>query len=249
MSNIHGLGSVGKDKNDKKENEEFSLGGKTSSTAVYRPTGSGNDTNADLIRQARGAGGVSGAPPGEVTARITLYANGFIVDDGEFQDTESNPANKMFLFDLKKGVVPQGMEAQIKAKMNGATGNPVVAIDDKTSETYEPPTPAFNFDSSHGQSLGGPSSVTDLSSLSPQEYKCDENDATTTLQLVTHDRKRKRAKFNHSATVAQVYQHVMSLTGKSSFSLMGGFPPKPLKDYNASLKEAGLLGASVSQRL
>lgn len=254
MSNIHGLGSSYDKKKDnddkKKKNEEFSQGGKTSSTAVYRPTGKGDDTNADIIRQARAAGAAGGeAPQGEPTAKITLYSNGYIVDGGDFQDTESSPVAKMNLMEMKAGNLPHDMEAQVKAKMNGRPGNPTVAISDKTSERYEPPPEVFSFDKSKGNSMGGGASVTDLSSLAPLEFKLDENEPKTTIQVIAADRKKHRVKVNTSATVAQLYQHVMSLTNKSSFSLVGGFPPKALSDYNATIKDAGLAGASVTQRL
>ncbi len=42
---------------------------------------------------------------------------------------------------------------------------------------------------------------------------------------------------------------VTSVSGQPKFDLVAGFPPKPLTDPSLTLKEAGLLGASVQQRL
>lgn len=242
MSNIHGL-SFGSGDDKKKDDEEFNQGGKTSSTAVYRPT------NSDIIKQARG-NAQNGQPDTAPTAVITLYKNGFKVDDGEFRDS-SVAANGKFLDDLKNGVVPTEMEPEIRAKMGGRPGQPVISLKDCTSEVFTPPPPKFSFDKSHGQSLAGGSGggVVDLSSLSPVEYKLDGSPSTT-IQLIAHDRKKHRVKMNLSATTAQLYQHVMSMTGQRTFSLLEGFPPKPLTASNsATIESAGLKGASVSQRV
>jgi hypothetical protein len=39
-----------------------------------------------------------------------------------------------------------------------------------------------------------------------------------------------------------------SLTGLAGFELVAGFPPKPLADPSQTLKEAGLLNGSITQR-
>lgn len=242
MSNIHGL-SFGSKKEEKKDQEEFSQGGKTSSTAVYRPT------NSDIIKQARG-NAQNSQPDSAPTAVITLYKNGFKVDDGEFRDS-SIAANGKFLDDLKNGHVPREMEPEIKAKMGGRSGQPIVSLKDCTSEVFVPPPPKFSFDNSHGQSLSGGSGggAVDLSSLSPTEYKLNDSPSTT-IQLIAHNRKKHRVKMNLSATTAQLYQHVMSMTGQRTFSLLEGFPPKALTASNSdTIESAGLKGASVSQQL
>jgi hypothetical protein len=42
--------------------------------------------------------------------------------------------------------------------------------------------------------------------------------------------------------------HACSLSGLSGFELVAGFPPKPLTDPSLTLKEAGLLNGSITQR-
>jgi hypothetical protein len=66
--------------------------------------------------------------------------------------------------------------------------------------------------------------------------------------VVLLDRRKLRLKMAVSATVAQLYQHVLFETKSTTCTLAGGFPPKPLTDYSQTITEAGLLGASVTQR-
>ena len=44
----------------------------------------------------------SGGGKAKTNCKITLYSNGFTVDDGEFRPYEE-PANKKFMADLMKG--------------------------------------------------------------------------------------------------------------------------------------------------
>ncbi len=78
MSNIHGLNSANRNEAKKKQNEEeFSLGGATSSTAVFRPT---NGALREVIDRAREQSAQSPAQPNandRSIGRITIYANGF----------------------------------------------------------------------------------------------------------------------------------------------------------------------------
>ena len=41
--------------------------------------------------------------------KLTLYANGFTVDDGEFRDY-NEPQNKEFMEEVKKGYVPKELQ-------------------------------------------------------------------------------------------------------------------------------------------
>lgn len=261
MSNIHGLGPVGAKKPDKdKDNEEFSQGGKSSGTSVMRPNGGGGDRNGmnpgsspidDILRQAqqRSAEDPTGAGTRNI-GTIIVYANGFMLgEDGEFKDAK-DPKNKQALEDLGKGVVPQDLEDEVRTKWGQNVQSVGVQMQDKSQETFYPPPPKFSFANSTGTALGSSAPVhVDFSSLEPREYKLCEDDEQTTIQVVTHDRQRLRVKLNLYATVGDLYQHVMFASQLTSdFVLQGGFPPKPLKDYNVSINDAGLKGASVTQR-
>eukprot|EP00455_Lapot_gusevi_P031390 TRINITY_DN3401_c0_g1_i3.p1 TRINITY_DN3401_c0_g1~~TRINITY_DN3401_c0_g1_i3.p1 ORF type:complete len:122 (-),score=38.13 TRINITY_DN3401_c0_g1_i3:184-549(-) len=118
-------------------------------------------------------------------------------------------------------------------------------------EVYVPPKPKFSFASSQGQALGssGVASMVSFGHAVPRAIEVDEKQPTTTLQLVLHDKRRLRQKFNTSHTVLDIYQHVMHESGQPAFDLLGGFPPKPLNDPSISIQDAGLAGSSLTQKL
>jgi len=253
MSNIHGLGPVKKDK--KNENmEEFFEPGKSSGTAVLRPTGGGpaGDPMQDMIRNARGNAG--NADPEAMSRNlgvITIYANGFRLGDGEFQPI-TIPKNAAFIKSLKEGAVPAELEEQVRKQFGAQADSVGIHLQDKSSETYVPPKveQKFDFSSSQGVTLGGSATpaVPVSSSLTPQEYQVDASQPQTIIQVVLANKQKLRVNINQTATVGQLYQHVMHVSTLRSFSLAGGFPPKPLTDYGATIKAAGLVGASVTQR-
>lgn len=255
MSNIHGLHS--KPKSDAKDGEEeFSVGGKTSSTAVIRPNnGAGRDGGqsiSDLMNHARQSQ-VGGPPQGGTALNIIVYQNGFkLGEKGEFRDI-SEPQNQAFLEQIKQGNVPDELQEELRELLGPAATNVGIGLENKMSEVFVPPKKPFDFSKSEGKSLGASSSTSqavDTSQLSAREFIPNADEPTTTLQIVLHNRKKVRATFNHSTTVGQLYEHVMHISGQSSnFNLLGGFPPKPLQDNSATIKEAGLVGSSVQQRL
>jgi len=258
MSNIHGLGSAPK-KDDKKNNmEEFAVGGGQS---VVRPTtGAGRasdpqDPISDVISRARDFSQRQGAGPHPAmdknVALITVYKNGFVIGDSPFRDL-SAPENKAFLDDLKNGVVPRELEPEVHK--NFANAREVgVSLIDKTSETFVPPKPKFDFSKSQGMSLGGVSSASaaaNFSGASPAEIKVDDSKPTTTIQIVLSNRQRIKQIFNLDHTVLDLYRHILFVSKLAApFSLIVGFPPKPLSNPHATIKEAGLAGSSVEQRV
>lgn len=252
MSNIHGLGNV--KKSEKKDNEEeYSMGGATSATAVWRPNNSAaRDPIPDLIQRAKEQKDNTGAQDRNI-GLITLYANGFIIgsQDNEFRDIK-DPKNKKFMDVLRQGEVPEELEP-ICLKEWGARAETVsVNLVDRSTETFTPPKPKFDFATSKGQSLGGASSSssgTSFAHATATKVNVDASQPTTKLQIVLSDRKKVNETFNQSHTVLQLYQHIMAVSGQPKFDLVAGFPPKPLADPSQTLKEAGLLGASVQQRL
>jgi UBX domain-containing protein 1 len=120
--------------------------------------------------------------------------------------------------------------------------------------TSSPPKKPFDFSKSQGQSLGGVSSEQKAQTLqtfataTPARVNVDTKKATTTLALQLKNKPRSRETFNESTTVMELYQHIMSVTGLDGFELVAGFPPKPLTNPSATLKEAGLINAQVTQR-
>jgi hypothetical protein len=126
-----------------------------SGTAVWRPNNSAARSNApgmpkdpidDLLRQARAntnssSGDAAGAADRNL-GLITLYANGFVIGNGEFRDIKE-AKNKTTLEQLKRGEVPDELE-EICRKEWGTNADQVsVNLVDKSQETFTPPKPKF----------------------------------------------------------------------------------------------------------
>eukprot|EP01006_Ploeotia_vitrea_P009692 TRINITY_DN23844_c0_g1_i1.p1 TRINITY_DN23844_c0_g1~~TRINITY_DN23844_c0_g1_i1.p1 ORF type:complete len:258 (-),score=153.43 TRINITY_DN23844_c0_g1_i1:609-1382(-) len=256
MSNIHGLGSVssGNNKNPKQKNEFFTSQGHQSGTGVLRPTE--RDAMGNLISAARANSG-AGAPGATANniGVITVYANGFIIGDGEFRDS-SEAENKAFVDDLLAGEVPRELEKEVKKQFGNTVSSVGVQLVDKSKETYVPPKPKFSFANSKGQSLGGGGAGSASGAVSAgfagataKERVLDPNAKACTIQLVLANRQRVKAQFNPSHTVLDIYRHVMFLSKHPGpFRLMSGFPPRPLKDPSLTVEAGKLSGTSIQQR-
>mmetsp|Transcript_21568 Transcript_21568/g.38258 ORF Transcript_21568/g.38258 Transcript_21568/m.38258 type:complete len:239 (-) Transcript_21568:141-857(-) len=237
MSNIHGLGSYRSGKDESKDTEEFSGGGKSSHTAVVRKA-QRNPNNATVI--------------------VSLYNNGFMVsgDEKGFRDS-SNPTNKQIIDELKKTKqVPKELEAIISTVLKGNAGQQVsVDVKDKSGETYYPPKETFKAFQGQGFSIKSEakttSSVTSVEGKPPKPIQVDSNQPSTRILLQLHPRKRVPTTFNLSHSAMDIYQHVLSLTPPDfgPFDLVSGFPPKSiLNEPNKSIEQLKLKGASITQK-
>eukprot|EP00823_Brevimastigomonas_motovehiculus_P007985 TRINITY_DN715_c0_g1_i1.p1 TRINITY_DN715_c0_g1~~TRINITY_DN715_c0_g1_i1.p1 ORF type:complete len:275 (-),score=75.37 TRINITY_DN715_c0_g1_i1:135-929(-) len=261
MSNIHSLSSASKKDNDKKGVEEFGSFGKSSGTAVQRRTDGpsrGQNVVDDLVSQAKNRDQNSQNALDKSAGNIILYKNGFILGTGKFRDAKE-PQNAKFLEQLKNRVVPEELEEEMRKQFGGTEDVDVsIQLVNKTNENYAAPKaeqPKFDFSQSKGNSLGSDSktsvaSVADFAKAVAKEYVLDKDskEPTTDLQIVLHDRSKVKAKFLQSATVLQLYQHVMAVSKKPKFDLIAGFPPKPLVKPSVTLKAAGVLNTSIQQR-
>ncbi|MES1907772.1 MAG: hypothetical protein MHM6MM_000826 [Cercozoa sp. M6MM] len=214
-------------KNDDNEEKEWQQQGATSGTAVLR--GHDGELQQHLIK---------------------IYLNGFMLNDGEFVPLAPEE-REQFIETLKRSQVPP----QLMPQMQAQNASPEVAVAVRQiEENYEPPKPQFQAFQGVGMSLTDGASATDLDvgfdSAVPQEYRADPSLPTTTLQLVTHQRQRFRVTFNLSATVLDVYQHLMAVSNFTApFTMLAGFPPRPLTDPKATLEQVGLRNDTVTQKL
>lgn len=79
-------------------------------TAPSGGGGRGGSLFDQIARNAAIAGAVNQSGATEVSTRVTLYRNGFTVDDGPLRDFTS-PANASFLRAIEQGNVPEGKTA------------------------------------------------------------------------------------------------------------------------------------------
>jgi len=211
----------------------------------------------DILNQARSQQDTSAARDRNIGI-ITMYKNGFRIGQGEFRDAK-DPENAKFVNALKNGDVPSELEAEVKKEWNGFQ-NVGIHLVDKSSEIYVPSSnnkPAFDFSKSKGHSMSSLTNSAPASSLGttsfakakPVLFEAKMDQPITDIVITLHSRKRDNAKFNQSATVFDLFQHVMAVSKENKFELLAGFPPKPLNNPSATLKEAGLIAANIQQRL
>jgi UBX domain-containing protein 1 len=172
----------------------------------------------------------------QVRRTITMYRDGFVVDDGPYRRLDDS-ANAEFLRSLAQGRTPQ----ELIGAENG--GNVTVGLIDKRQEEYVEQFQSF---SGQGASLGASTvsgNTVDPADL-PEPTVADASRPTTSIQVRLPNGQRKVIKINLDSSVLQLAAHLKS-TVDAPFRLVAGFPPKPLEDFDVTVEAAGLKGAQV----
>jgi UBX domain-containing protein 1 len=194
------------EKQQEEEQEVLSQSGTTSGTAVIRPTNRQQPDTAMIAQLAKAQ--QHNAPLNNHISNITLYRNGFLVDNGTFRHS-NDPNNAQFIQDLLQGNVPEELRDTAIQRF-GAEAEVGVNLINKTNEDYNPGFVAFQ---SQGFSLGsassGISAQASFTSATPALIQLDPASLTTTIQLISHSGQRIRIQVNHANTVLQLYQHIM----------------------------------------
>jgi UBX domain-containing protein 1 len=238
-------------KKDKKTTESYT-GGEKSGMAVENPEDiQGILKKAKENSKAAKERGLNSGPEEEHASncKITLYRNGFTVDEGEFR-SYNDPANKKFMAELNKGTVPEELRSKYPQGLR-------VGLEDRKKEEYElPPPPKYTAFSGKGTSLGGAPAITNTTTTpavintKAEPPKVNSSKPKTRVMIRLHTGKTEEIEVNLSTRVSEIFNYVWSLapvTGE--FDLMAGFPPQPLKDMNQTVEEAGLEDSKVTQRI
>mmetsp|Transcript_31545 Transcript_31545/g.57328 ORF Transcript_31545/g.57328 Transcript_31545/m.57328 type:complete len:246 (+) Transcript_31545:72-809(+) len=230
-----------KEEEDKKKTNAY-VGGEKSGLAVEYPGDKKDDEDAwKRMQQLASTSGSSDPLPSDHRA-VTVYRNGFTVDNGPFRPL-SDPLNKKFMDEMAAGRCPAELQAE--------SAEPVhVAVHDKRGEEYkEPATPSYVKFSGEGNTLGGGSA----SSTGGYSVEADKGTVVVDpakpkgkIQIRFHDGSRKAQEFNEDHTVGDLRNFCAQCVGGQAMAIMGGFPPKPVTDDSLTLKAAGLLNAAVT---
>ena len=97
---IHSLADLNKKEDKSKKTNNFYAGGQASGLAVASP-----DADQIINKASKEAPG-SKPEKNEVTIKLTLYANGFTVNDGPFRNY-TDPENQTFMSQINQNRVPQ----------------------------------------------------------------------------------------------------------------------------------------------
>lgn len=190
----------------------------------------------------QGAAGAGGAARGAQSHTITFWLDGFTVDGGPLRRTD-DPENAQFLADINRGQVPRELEGE-----EGGADIDVHCIDKSATKHVPTPAAARPF-GGEGQTIGGArAGGGDVGAplVVPREAALDASAPTTSVQLRLPDGSRAVLKLNQGHTVADLRAHAATLTPAGRrFELALAMPRQKLADDGVSLKEAGLLNATV----
>lgn len=215
------------------------------------PQGASDEGGAaqDSIFNLAEPGGAADDDGGQVRRTITMYRDGFVVDDGPYRRLD-DPANAGFLRALAMGQTPPEL-----AHDAGPGGITVGLIDKRKDEYVE----TFRSFSGAGATLGGGGNAAsgsgaavrggtvDPASL-PEVVPVDAGRPVTSIAVRLPNGGRRVVRVNLDMTVLQLAAHVRAeLPGglAAPFRIVSGFPPKPVEDYTATVEAAGLKGAQV----
>jgi UBX domain-containing protein 1 len=216
-----------------------------------QPAKSNNDLIKDIFDKAANQGPPPEDDPSGANAvkhKITFYKNGFTVDDGEFRDND-DPANAEFLASIEKGQVPRELANQYQAVD--------VEIDDQREKPYKKPKAPFNpfAGKAHtiGEAAAKPKPAQPAPAAAPdkplQTNYAVEGQPSTKIRVQFQDGSILTLTVNHSTTIANlriyIHEHRPELP-IMKMQLKCTFPPKELKNNQATVIEEGLKMATIS---
>ncbi|CAN0897052.1 Plant UBX domain-containing protein 5 [Linum grandiflorum] len=279
--NTAGSDSDDDDEDDDEEMQEYYTGGEKSgmlvqdpsknydadaifdhaknSLAVQRPEDIARATAAAASKSFTGTGRLlSGEtvqstpqPPAFVNHTITLWRNGFTVDDGPLRRL-NDPANADFLESVKRSECPRELfppDRRTEVHLD------LVKRDENYTEPKKKPAAAAAFQGV-GRTLGASTSSSSQPppSAAPQPstgLTVDSSSPTTSIQLRLADGTRMVSHFNLHHTVGDVRAFILaSRPGEAAnFHLQTmGFPPRQLNDPNQTIQDAGIANSVVIQK-
>lgn len=232
-------------KGSKKEEEK--KGKKTSSYTGGSKSGMEVENPVDdIVRQAKEQSSSGEVGKEGTKLKITLWKNGFQVDEGEFRPYD-DPRNQQFMKELKDGFVPSEIRAKHKGK------EPMdVGLDDKREEEFvPPPPPAYVAYSGSGITMGGVSGVGLGVDKDNGKPIIDDSKPKTKIAFRFHNGERAVVEFNTNHTIADIHMYVMMAAPvDGSYQLIEGFPPKPIPEEDGlTIEKANLCSGSITQKI
>ena len=236
---IRSLGDIKKEEQKTRKANDYYAGGEKSGLAVSDPE------VESIVQKAKDHVSSVEQRENEIDIAVTLYANGFTVDDGPLRDYKS-PDGAQFMAELNQNRVPRELHSRTQGRPVG------IKLSDRREEEFiPPPPPKYVAFGGEGQSLNSSSSVAGAPVNTQADGPAyDPSQPTASVQIRFHTGQRKTVTVNLSTRVVALYEYVMvAAPVNGSFELIAGFPPRALENPQLSIEEAGLAGAAVTQRL
>ena len=220
---------------DKKKITDSYTGGKSSGIAVENP-------QDDWLDKMKKYDNKEKFDKTKNKLKLSLYKNGFILDNGEFRN-KSEPANKKFMEEIEKGYIPNELVKKGITDLG-------IEMDDHRDENYEPPKEEKKFQAFTGLGKSISSVNTEglhvnknaTSNVDRSKPTCKVNIRLFNGEVVSED-------FNLNQALQDVINFVKKKSGSNNFSLLDGFPPRPLTTYNKTIQELHLEGSLLTQKI
>ena len=223
-----------KEKDNRKTTDSYT-GGKSSGIAVENP-------EDDWLKNMKKYDNKEKFDKTKNKLKLSLYKNGFILEGGEFRN-KNEPQNKKFMDEIEKGYIPNELVKKGITDLG-------IEMDDHRDENYEPPKEEKKFHAFTGQ--GQSLSSVNTQGLHVDKYatsNVDRSRPTCKVNIRLFNGEVVSEDFNLNQTLRDVFNFVKRKSGSNNFSLLDGFPPRPLTDYNKTIQELHLEGSLLTQRI
>eukprot|EP01083_Nonionella_stella_P278803 948192_1 len=244
-----------------KDHEMFTSQGGQSGTGVLRPVKGPNkkaaqDDNDYLNKLMKSQQQQGLSSDNKFEDAIYVYKNGYKIGNGPFKDATNNSENKKFLNELNDGIIPTQLEPMLKQQFGDNANTMQVKVINKKNEDYKPETKKeqkFQAFKGAAHSMIDESKKQDIDqtfdNVKPEKIQCDNSKPNTRIQIILIGGKKETLKVNNSNTILQIYGHVKLASGyQGKFTLLAGFPPKPLNNPDATVNDEKLQGVRVTQK-
>ena len=224
-----------KKEKDKRKTTDSYTGGKSSGIAVENP-------EDDWLKNMKKYDNKEKFDKTKNKLKLSLYKNGFILEGGEFRN-KNEPQNKKFMDEIEKGYIPNELVKKGITDLG-------IEMDDHRDENYEPPKEEKKFHAFTGQ--GQSLSSVNTQGLHVDKYatsNVDRSRPTCKVNIRLFNGEVVSEDFNLNQTLIDVFNFVQRKSGSNNFSLLDGFPPRPLTGYNKTIQELHLEGSLLTQRI
>lgn len=221
---------------DKKKITDSYTGGKSSGIAVENPQ------DDDWLNKMKKYDNKERFDKTKNKLKLSIYKNGFIMDNGEFRN-KNDPANKKFMEEIEKGYIPNELVKKGITDLG-------IEMDDHRDEDYEPPKEEKKFQAFTG--LGKSISSVNTEGLHVNKNassNVDRSKPTCKVNIRLFNGEVVSEDFNLSQTLQDVINFVKKKSGSNNFSLLDGFPPRPITSINKTIQELHLEGSLLTQKI
>ena len=123
-------------------------------------------------------------------------------------------------------------------------------MDDHKDENYEPPKEEKKFHAFTGEGKSLSSVNTQGLYVEKNVSSCvDRSRPTCKVNIRLFNGEVVSEDFNLNQTLRDVFDFVRRKSGSNNFSLLDGFPPRPLTAFNQTIQELHLEGSLLTQRI